>query len=187
MNIDFALAVLCVCLGLGPGSGEAIFAVARTAGLLAHAIEEYPHRLRFRPRTVYVGLCRASPRRPPPARGRYRRTSTSHAAVATRLTAFVITSGSRSIAMPYASHRLKPISSTMRWPRDTPADVPAERMRRICKIGATDMTTPHAVVATPSRVVDSTRRCLPKRSEPTGTETSPSGQSWRSPRSRFWP
>ncbi len=66
VNVDFALAALCVCLGLGPGSGEAIFAVARTAGFLAHAIEEYPHRLRFRPRTVYVGPCRASPRGPAP-------------------------------------------------------------------------------------------------------------------------
>ena len=55
VNIDFALAALCVCLGLGPGSGEAIFAVARIAGFLAHAIEEYPHRLRFRPRTAYFG------------------------------------------------------------------------------------------------------------------------------------
>jgi citrate synthase len=55
VNVDFALAALCVCLDLGPGSGEAIFAVARTAGFLAHAIEEYPHRLRFRPRTAYFG------------------------------------------------------------------------------------------------------------------------------------
>ena len=60
VNVDFALAALCVCLDLGPGSGEAIFAVARTAGFLAHAIEEYPHRLRFRPRTAYFG--------PPPGR-----------------------------------------------------------------------------------------------------------------------
>ncbi len=55
VNIDFALAALCVCLDLGPGAGEAIFAVARTAGFLAQAIEEYPHRLRFRPRTAYFG------------------------------------------------------------------------------------------------------------------------------------
>ncbi len=55
VNVDFALAALCVCMDLGPGSGEAIFAVARTAGFLAHTIEEYQHRLRFRPRTVYVG------------------------------------------------------------------------------------------------------------------------------------
>lgn len=55
VNVDFALAALCVCLDLGAGSGEAIFAIARTAGFLAHAIEEYPHRLRFRPRTAYFG------------------------------------------------------------------------------------------------------------------------------------
>jgi citrate synthase len=38
-----------------PGANEVIFAVARTAGWLAHAIEEYAHRLRFRPRAAYVG------------------------------------------------------------------------------------------------------------------------------------
>ena len=30
-------------------------AFARMAGLIAHALEEYPHRLRFRPRATYVG------------------------------------------------------------------------------------------------------------------------------------
>jgi citrate synthase len=54
-NVDFAVAALCICLDLAPGAGEAIFAVARCAGWLAHAIEEYQYRLRFRPRTVYVG------------------------------------------------------------------------------------------------------------------------------------
>jgi len=29
--------------------------VARLVGVLAHAMEEYPHRLRFRPRASYVG------------------------------------------------------------------------------------------------------------------------------------
>jgi citrate synthase len=37
------------------GAGEAIFAVARTAGWLAHAREEYEHRTRLRPRAVYIG------------------------------------------------------------------------------------------------------------------------------------
>jgi citrate synthase len=54
-NIDFAMASMCHLYGLVPGAGEAIFAVARCAGWTAHAIEEYPHRLRFRPRAVYVG------------------------------------------------------------------------------------------------------------------------------------
>jgi citrate synthase len=54
-NVDFALATVCHLYRLEPGAGEAVFAVARCAGWIAHAIEEYPHRLRFRPRAVYVG------------------------------------------------------------------------------------------------------------------------------------
>jgi citrate synthase len=54
-NVDLALGALTDCLGLVPGSAEAIFAIARTAGLIAHALEEYPYRLRFRARAAYVG------------------------------------------------------------------------------------------------------------------------------------
>ena len=54
-NVDFALGALSVGCGLRPGSAEAIFSLARVAGLVAHAIEEYPHRLRFRPRAAYTG------------------------------------------------------------------------------------------------------------------------------------
>jgi citrate synthase len=40
-----------------PGDAPAtIFTVARLAGLVAHTLEEYPHRLRFRPRATYVGV-----------------------------------------------------------------------------------------------------------------------------------
>ncbi|MEU7897728.1 citrate/2-methylcitrate synthase [Nonomuraea sp. NPDC049152] len=53
-NIDFALAGLTAVSGTIPGSGEAIFAVARIAGWLAHAMEEYAKgtllRLRATPR-----------------------------------------------------------------------------------------------------------------------------------------
>jgi len=38
-----------------PGAGEAVFAVARCAGFVAHAMEEYRHRLRFRVRAAYTG------------------------------------------------------------------------------------------------------------------------------------
>ncbi len=55
-NIDLALGALTDCLQLAPGSAEAIFAIARAAGLIAHALEEYPHRLRFRARANYVGV-----------------------------------------------------------------------------------------------------------------------------------
>jgi citrate synthase len=54
-NVDLALGALTTTCRLIPGSAQAIFAVARCAGLVAHALEEYVHRLRFRPRAAYVG------------------------------------------------------------------------------------------------------------------------------------
>jgi citrate synthase len=54
-NIDFALAVLSRVAGMTDGAGEAIFAVARTAGWSAHAMEEYVRATPLRPRAVYVG------------------------------------------------------------------------------------------------------------------------------------
>jgi citrate synthase len=54
-NVDLALGALADAFGFVPGAAEAIFAVARTAGLIAHALEEYPHRLRFRSRAAYIG------------------------------------------------------------------------------------------------------------------------------------
>ncbi|HEX3390809.1 MAG TPA: citrate/2-methylcitrate synthase, partial [Streptosporangiaceae bacterium] len=54
-NIDFALAVLASCAGMVRGAGEVIFAVARTSGWLAHALEEYTARTPLRPRAVYTG------------------------------------------------------------------------------------------------------------------------------------
>ena len=37
------------------GAGEAIFAIARSAGWIAHGLEEYQHRLRYRIRATYTG------------------------------------------------------------------------------------------------------------------------------------
>lgn len=54
-NIDFSLAIMAERFEMIDGASETIFAVARTVGWLAHAIEEYRHRLRFRPRAVYAG------------------------------------------------------------------------------------------------------------------------------------
>lgn len=54
-NIDLGIAALAVKFGLPFGSGEVIFLLARMAGVIAHALEEYPHRLRFRPRALYTG------------------------------------------------------------------------------------------------------------------------------------
>jgi citrate synthase len=54
-NIDSSLAQLAESYDMVDGAGQLIFAVSRVAGWLAHAIEEYEHRLRFRPRAAYVG------------------------------------------------------------------------------------------------------------------------------------
>ncbi len=54
-NIDFALAAAAEHYEFVAGATEAIFAVSRTVGWLAHAIEEYDHALRFRPRAAYIG------------------------------------------------------------------------------------------------------------------------------------
>jgi citrate synthase len=62
-NIDFALAVFALAHGMDAGAGETIFAVARTAGWIAHALEEYADEpSRFRPSGRYAG------RLPGPAR-----------------------------------------------------------------------------------------------------------------------
>jgi citrate synthase len=55
MNIDLALATLGAVAGMVDGAGEAVFAVARTAGWLAHAVEEYERHKPLRPRAVYTG------------------------------------------------------------------------------------------------------------------------------------
>jgi citrate synthase len=55
-NIDFAIASLALLSGMPSDAGEAVFAVARTAGWIAHALEEYADRpLRFRPSGRYAG------------------------------------------------------------------------------------------------------------------------------------
>ncbi|MFG1806701.1 citrate/2-methylcitrate synthase [Streptomyces sp. NPDC049040] len=55
-NVDLALAVLSVASGMPAEAGEAIFAVGRTAGWVAHALEEYGEpALRMRPTGVYDG------------------------------------------------------------------------------------------------------------------------------------
>ncbi|MBD0838160.1 MULTISPECIES: citrate synthase [unclassified Streptomyces] len=61
-NVDLALAVLTASCGMPATAGETIFAVARTAGWIAHTLEEYGERpLRMRPSGHYVG-----PRPPQP-------------------------------------------------------------------------------------------------------------------------
>ncbi|MCX4673762.1 citrate synthase [Streptomyces sp. NBC_01433] len=61
-NVDLALAVLSVSCGMPAEAGETVFAVSRTAGWIAHALEEYAERpLRMRPSGQYGG-----PRPPQP-------------------------------------------------------------------------------------------------------------------------
>ncbi|GAB7030524.1 citrate synthase [Streptomyces platensis subsp. malvinus] len=61
-NVDLALAVLTVAAGMPPEAGETVFALARTAGWIAHALEEFDERpLRMRPSGQYHG-----PRPPQP-------------------------------------------------------------------------------------------------------------------------
>ena len=55
-NIDLALAALALTSGMAADAGEAVFAVARTAGWIAHALEEYADEpSRFRPSGRYAG------------------------------------------------------------------------------------------------------------------------------------
>jgi citrate synthase len=55
-NVDFAIASFAFLTGMPDDAGEAIFGVARTAGWIAHALEEYREApLRFRPVARYIG------------------------------------------------------------------------------------------------------------------------------------
>ena len=54
-TVDFALGALTYLADMQTEAGEAIFAIARTVGWVAHALEEYdegPLRFRFRARCV---------------------------------------------------------------------------------------------------------------------------------------
>lgn len=67
-NVDLALGVLSVSHGMPPQAGETVFAVARTAGWIAHALEEYAEPpLRMRLIGAYTG---PRPGRPLPRGGR---------------------------------------------------------------------------------------------------------------------
>jgi citrate synthase len=54
-TIDLALGALAHCWSLTRGSGQAIFAISRTAGWIAHAIEEYERKASYRIRAAYTG------------------------------------------------------------------------------------------------------------------------------------
>jgi len=55
-NIDFALGALALAGSMPFGATEGIFTIGRTAGWVAHVLEEYDERpLRYRPRAIYTG------------------------------------------------------------------------------------------------------------------------------------
>jgi citrate synthase len=54
-NVDLAMGTLAQRLRMITGAGEVIFAVGRTAGWIAHALEEYAAPTTYRPRAVYTG------------------------------------------------------------------------------------------------------------------------------------
>jgi citrate synthase len=55
-NVDFGIAAFALLTGMPADAGEAIFAIGRTAGWIAHALEEYGDRpSRFRPSGRYAG------------------------------------------------------------------------------------------------------------------------------------
>ncbi|MEM9610852.1 MAG: citrate synthase [Actinomycetota bacterium] len=54
-NVDLGLAALTRALDLDPGSGTVLFAIARTSGWVAHALEEYERPSALRPVARYVG------------------------------------------------------------------------------------------------------------------------------------
>ena len=55
-NVDLAIGALTYLAGMPAHGGEVIFAIARTAGWLAHAMEEYGEKpLRFRTKAKYAG------------------------------------------------------------------------------------------------------------------------------------
>jgi citrate synthase len=53
--VDLVLATITYCWSLPRGSGQALFAIGRTAGWIAHAIEEYERRWNYRIRAAYTG------------------------------------------------------------------------------------------------------------------------------------
>jgi citrate synthase len=55
-TIDFGLVALARALGLPPGAPIALFALGRSVGWIAHAIEQYQTDRLIRPRARYVGL-----------------------------------------------------------------------------------------------------------------------------------
>lgn len=63
-TLDFGLVAVARALGLPAGAALALFAVGRSVGWIAHALEQYADGRMIRPRARYVG---PPPSPPPPA------------------------------------------------------------------------------------------------------------------------
>lgn len=59
-NVDVGLTAVCAALELPPGMGPAIFAIGRTAGWVAHVLEQQQTTQVLRPRAHYVGPAAAA-------------------------------------------------------------------------------------------------------------------------------
>lgn len=55
-TVDYALVAVARSLGLPPGAALTLFAIGRTLGWIAHAIEQYEKGQVMRPRARYVGV-----------------------------------------------------------------------------------------------------------------------------------
>jgi citrate synthase len=55
-SVDVAIAAVVAALGVGPAAGSGLFAVARSAGWLAHALEQRAAGFLLRPRARYTGV-----------------------------------------------------------------------------------------------------------------------------------
>jgi citrate synthase len=66
-NIDFAVATLARVAGMVPGAGEAVFAVARTAGWTAHASRPAQAAVRYVPALSTPAACDHRPMIPWPS------------------------------------------------------------------------------------------------------------------------
>jgi citrate synthase len=64
-NLDFALAALGLALHLPAGAPLVLFAIGRTLGWIAHALEQYATNQLIRPRARYVGVVPGANQIPP--------------------------------------------------------------------------------------------------------------------------
>jgi citrate synthase len=55
VNVDLATVAVARALGVAPGGAVALFAIGRSAGWIAHTLEQRTQKFLVRPRARYVG------------------------------------------------------------------------------------------------------------------------------------